>query len=147
MGDSHCLPSLIPNYIIFIVEKVVSIRLIFLNVWKKNVLMQKLRLPLEKEVRKWKKCKRTLHLVSWAQIMIKSYFFIECWEFFLNDKCVHSRRLLYGKKFPDMDKMIEISLQMNEVCIKRFNNNISGRFNHYVLSFSFNLNIFSQFSG
>jgi len=38
----------------------------------------------------------------------------ECWEFFLNEKCVHSRRLLYGNSFPDMDEMIEISLQMNE---------------------------------
>ena len=42
-------------------------------------------------------------------------FIAECWEFFLNEKCVHSRRLLYGNSFPDMDEMIEISLQMNEV--------------------------------
>ena len=44
-------------------------------------------------------------------------FIAECWEFFLNEKCVHSRRLLYGNSFPDMDEMIEISLQMNEVCL------------------------------
>ena len=48
-------------------------------------------------------------------ILYHFYFYIECWEFFLNDKCVHSRKLLYGSKFPDMDEMIEISLQMNEV--------------------------------
>jgi len=38
----------------------------------------------------------------------------ECWEFFINDKCVHSRRLLYGSSFPCIEEMIEISLQMDE---------------------------------
>jgi len=37
-----------------------------------------------------------------------------CWEFFINDKIVHSRKLLYGKKFPELDEMIEISKQMDE---------------------------------
>ena len=39
---------------------------------------------------------------------------LECWEFFINEKCVHSRKLLYGSKFPDVDEMIEISEQMYE---------------------------------
>ena len=42
-------------------------------------------------------------------------YILECWEFFINEKCVHSRKLLYGSKFPDVDEMIEISEQMYEV--------------------------------
>lgn len=37
-----------------------------------------------------------------------------CWEFFINDKVVHSRRLLHGKKYPKIDEMMEISEQMYE---------------------------------
>ena len=44
-------------------------------------------------------------------------YILECWEFFINEKCVHSRKLLYGSKFPDVDEMIEISEQMYEVMI------------------------------
>ena len=44
-------------------------------------------------------------------------YILECWEFFINEKCVHSRKLLYGSKFPDVDEMIEISEQMYEVII------------------------------
>ena len=46
---------------------------------------------------------------------VKLCYILECWEFFINEKCVHSRKLLYGSKFPVMDEMIEISEQMYEV--------------------------------
>ena len=46
---------------------------------------------------------------------VKLCYILECWEFFINEKCVHSRKLLYGSKFPDVDEMIEISEQMYEV--------------------------------
>lgn len=38
----------------------------------------------------------------------------ECFEFFINEKCVYSRRLLYNNAWPDVDMMMEISTQMDQ---------------------------------
>ena len=57
-----------------------------------------------------------LYTFVWIVLLIvKVCYILECWEFFINEKCVHSRKLLYGSKFPVIDEMIEISEQMYEV--------------------------------